>query len=267
MLVFMMGYGLVEVPRVLWHSSKRGYSLNQAYFKISKLWGEKNDAEGSLEEVLVSVQSVARKMETMQDSSHLQSLVDVILNKVPLEMMDRVKRMTRNDVTDANSEITEASLAKLHKQVMVALTAHTRTIAQWDHMVDTVYWLEDNHKNSSSNERMFRRQSSTQSSILPPSLEWYTRCVIVPYSLKISSVVAGLMSVMLTWSEITFSCNSPTLSLFAIFIQSAADNEDYRWIEIISFLIICYMSICTFYTVFKVNIERYYQLNYMKVNH
>ena len=150
---------------------------------------------------------------------------------------------------------------------MVALTAHYRTIAQWDYMVDTIYWLEDNHKNSSSNERMFRRQSSTQSSILPPSLEWYTRCLIVPYSLKISSVVAGLMSVMLTWSEITFSCNSPTLSLFAIFIQSAADNEDYRWIEIISFLTICYMSICTFYTVFKVNIERYYQLNYMKVNH
>ena len=52
---------------------------------------------------------------------------------------------------------------------MVALTAHYRTIAQWDYMVDTVYWLEDNHKNSSRYERMFRRQSSTQSSILPPS--------------------------------------------------------------------------------------------------
>ena len=83
--------------------------------------------------------------------------------------MHRVKRIMRNDVTDANSEITEASLAKLHEQVMVALTANYRTIAQLDHMVDTVYWLEDNHKNSSRYERMFRRQSSTQSSILPPS--------------------------------------------------------------------------------------------------
>ena len=35
--------------------------------------------------------------------------------------MHRVKRIMRNDVTDANSEIT----AKLHEQVMVALTATT----------------------------------------------------------------------------------------------------------------------------------------------
>ena len=132
------------------------------------LW-KKNDAEGSLEEVLINVQSVAKKMESMQDSSLLQYLVDVILDKVPLEMMDRVKRITRNDVTDANSEITEASLAKLHKQVMVALIANYRTIAHWDNMVDTVYWLEDKNKNSSGYERMFRRWSSTQSSILPPS--------------------------------------------------------------------------------------------------
>ena len=117
------------------------------------LW-KKNDAEGSLEEVIINVQSVAKKMESMQDSKYL---VYVILDKVPLEMMDRVKRITRNDVTDANSEITEASLAKLHKQVMVALIANYRTIAHWDNMVDTVYWLEDKNKNSSGYERMFRR--------------------------------------------------------------------------------------------------------------
>ena len=120
------------------------------------LW-KKNDDQGSLEEVLINVQSVAKKMESMQDSSLLQYLVDVILDKVPLEMMDRVTRITRNDVTDANSEITEASLAKLHKQVMVALIANYRTIAHWDNMVDTVYWLEDKNKNSSGYERMFRR--------------------------------------------------------------------------------------------------------------
>ena len=57
-----------------------------------------------------------------------------------------------------NSEITvEASLAKLQKQVMVALIANYRTIAHWDNMVDTVYWLEDKNKNSSGYERMFRR--------------------------------------------------------------------------------------------------------------
>jgi hypothetical protein len=40
---------------------------------------------------------------------------------------------------------------------MVALIANYRTIAHWDNMVDTVYWLEDKNKNSSGYERMFRR--------------------------------------------------------------------------------------------------------------
>ena len=67
------------------------------------LW-KKNDAKGSLEKVLINVQHVAKKMESKQDSSLLQYLVDVILDKVPLEIMDRVKRIKRNDVTDANSQ-------------------------------------------------------------------------------------------------------------------------------------------------------------------
>ena len=86
--------------------------------------------------------------------------------------MDRVKRReARSEAT----EVTEAGLAKLHKQVMVAMTAHFRTEAQWQHMVDNVLWLEDNYKNSSSNEKIFRRQSSTDPGpglYLSPRIEW-----------------------------------------------------------------------------------------------
>ena len=251
LLVFLMGYGLVEVPRTLWYSSKRGYSLNQAYFKISKLWGERNDAEGSLEEVLISVESVRRKFESGGDTE-LRECVDTIILKVPTEMLERVKRRVR----DGDSEtqvVTQASLAKLHKQVMVAVTAHNRTEAQWTHMVDRVLWLEDNHKNSSSNERVFKRQCDT-GVMVSGRVEWYLRCVIVPGLLQLCSVTTGLMSVMITWSEVTFFSDSPTLSIFALIIQSSASSNHYRTIEIISFITIFYMSICTFYTVFKVRL-------------
>ena len=130
-----------------------------------------------------------------------------------------------------------------------------RTEAQWQHMVDTVYWLEDNHKNSSSNEKIFRSQSPGSTNLfgkLSPTVEWYVRCMVIPHMFTVSAVVACIMSIMVTWSEMTFFSDSPTLSFFALFIQSAAANNDYRWIEIISFLTICYMSLCTFFTVFKV---------------
>ena len=258
LLVFMMGYGLVEVPRELWHSSQRGYSLNKAYFKISKLWGERSDAEGSLEDVLVSVETVNKRL--AGEAGHLRQLVDVIVAGVPLEMMERVRRRTRAADLDT-TEITEAGLAKLRKQVVVAVSGHNRTEAQWRDMVDTVYWLEDNHKNTSTNERIFRRQVSTDTrTLISPRMEWYIRCLLVPWLYKAASLVSIIMSIMVTWSEVTFFSKSPTLSLFALFIEAASYNNDYRWIEIISFLTICYMASCTFYTVFKVRVLNYYYL-------
>ena len=53
-LVLMLGYGLVEVPRTLWNRSQRGHQLTHAYFKVSKLMSEKSDAEETLEDVLLS---------------------------------------------------------------------------------------------------------------------------------------------------------------------------------------------------------------------
>ena len=52
LLVLLLGYGLVEVPRTVWNSSKHGYMLARTQFKISKLSTEKTEAEENLEDVL-----------------------------------------------------------------------------------------------------------------------------------------------------------------------------------------------------------------------
>ena len=51
-LVLMLGYGLVDVPRTLWNWSKTEYMLSNTYFKIAKLSTEKTEAEEALEDVL-----------------------------------------------------------------------------------------------------------------------------------------------------------------------------------------------------------------------
>ncbi len=52
LLVLLMGYGLVEVPRTIWNSSKKGYMLQHTYFKIAKLSIDKTEAEENLEDVM-----------------------------------------------------------------------------------------------------------------------------------------------------------------------------------------------------------------------
>lgn len=52
LLVLLLGYALVEVPRSLWNSSKRGYVLNYSYFKAAKLSSEKCEAEETVDDIL-----------------------------------------------------------------------------------------------------------------------------------------------------------------------------------------------------------------------
>ena len=52
LLVLLMGYGLVEVPRTAWNHSKAEFCLAHAYFKVSKLSTEREEAEEKLNDVL-----------------------------------------------------------------------------------------------------------------------------------------------------------------------------------------------------------------------
>lgn len=52
LLVLLLGYGLVEVPRICWNMSKHGYSLSRTYFKIAKMSLERIEAEEALEDAL-----------------------------------------------------------------------------------------------------------------------------------------------------------------------------------------------------------------------
>ena len=52
LLVLLLGYALVEVPRSLWNASKKGYSLHYAYFHAAKLSCDKCEAQDAVDDVL-----------------------------------------------------------------------------------------------------------------------------------------------------------------------------------------------------------------------
>ena len=244
LLVLMLGYGLVEVPRNLWQGSKRGHRLSQAYFRVSKLWTERSDAEGQLEEVLTSVEVAGRGAAGVL----LRSYFDTIVSKVPTELMERVRRrQSRQGASEEEQQVTEQTLARLHKQVVVALIAHKRTEAQWVEHIERVLWLEDTQRNMANINRAFKRQTDAPDRgwlgfLINPTTEWYWRCLLQPRLYQTGAVVALLFSVILTWSEVnqysnrkvcppryppqyleppqvTLFSEHPTLSLLALFIQ------------------------------------------------
>ena len=74
------------------------------------------------------------------------------------------------------------------------------------------------------------------------------------------AIVCAVVTVAVIWSEVTFFAESPTLSLFAIFLDLARSGSDYFAVEVVSFFAIVYLCFCTYYTIFKIRILNLYYL-------
>ncbi len=226
-LVLMLGYGLVEVPRNCWYSAQRGYQLNRAYFKVAKLMSERADAEETLDDALLAVNLIAQ---TIGQADMRRPMVESILEKVPLEMMERVKRR-RAEIPFGSDPPNEKTLIKMHRKVITALQNHHRTEAQWSDLTNRlaesclakvffcsemlschlfrVFELEDINRNMISNEHVFKRTLSRPPhpllarTIFNPTIEWYWKCLLSPLLLRAAAGVAAVMSVMVIWSEVS----------------------------------------------------------------
>ncbi|XP_034854832.1 G-protein coupled receptor-associated protein LMBRD2 isoform X2 [Mirounga angustirostris] len=267
LLVLLLGYGLVEIPRSYWNGAKRGYLLMKTYFKAAKLMTEKADAEETLEDVMEEVRKVN---ESIKYNHPLRKCVDTILKKCPTEYQEKMGR-NMDDYEDFdekhNTYPSEKSLVKLHKQVIYSVQRHRRTQVQWRILLEQAFYLEDVAKNETSATRQFvhtfqspEPENKFIQYFYNPTVEWYWECLLRPWFYRILAVVLSVFSVIVVWSECTFFSTTPVLSLFAVFIQLAEKTYNYIYIEIACFLSIFFLSICVYSTVFRIRVFNYYYL-------
>ncbi|XP_014832613.1 PREDICTED: LMBR1 domain-containing protein 2 [Poecilia mexicana] len=267
LLVLLLGYGLVEIPRSYWNASRHGHLLMKTYFKASKLMTEKADAEENLEDVMEEVRKVS---ESIKYNHPLRKCIDTILRKCPVDYQEKMGR-NMDDYEDfddkQNSYPTEKSLVKLHKQVIYAVQRHNRTRVQWQILLQQAVHLEDVAKNETSLSHQFVH--SFQSAEPPgrfsryvytPTVEWYWECLLKRWFYRLVSVVLTLFSVAVVWSECTFFSTRPVLSLFAVFIQLAESDYNYLYIEMACFITIFFLCTCVYSTVFRIRVFNYYYL-------
>lgn len=63
-------------------------------------------------------------------------------------------------------------------------------------------------------------------------VEWYWKCWICPWVLRLLAVCMFIFSLMVIWSECLFFIKSPVLSLFALMIDLAKTHYNYIAIEV-----------------------------------
>ncbi|XP_026328676.1 LMBR1 domain-containing protein 2 homolog isoform X2 [Hyposmocoma kahamanoa] len=259
LLILLLGYALVEVPRNNWNNSKKNYTLTYSYFKIAKLSTDKCEAEETVDDILESLNAVTA---AVGPGHSLHRHVETIVQKLPVQLRDRLNSRAPPERPTSPSM---KSLVNLHKKTIKALHVLQRTETQWGLMLERIFHLEDIASNLRSPDRRFQHTFHTprprlQRILYPPIVEWYWECFMKQYFLKALAVVTGILSIMVVWSEMTFFSKKPVLSFFAMIVIAAGESYNYAAIVTISTLIIVYMFYCAYSTVLKIRLLNLYYL-------
>jgi hypothetical protein len=63
-------------------------------------------------------------------------------------------------------------------------------------------------------------------------LEWYIYCLLRPWTLRLVGIGLAVISVVVIWSEMTFFCTRPVLSIFAQIVNAIRQHHDYFALEV-----------------------------------
>uniref|UniRef100_A0A0N4ZBT2 LMBR1 domain-containing protein 2 n=1 Tax=Parastrongyloides trichosuri TaxID=131310 RepID=A0A0N4ZBT2_PARTI len=268
LLVALLGYGLIEVPRKLWLISDSDYRLNKLYFSLLKIHQEKNEAEETTKEVykeakeVISVlrnenESVLKAKEIMKKfSPDLVKEIQALKSKtdfatIGLNSID--KGLVQNDLY----------LTRLNGKVIDAVHCYNRSNAKYNAKIKKIHFLEDietakrnNSFNNWKHDYLFKKYISLSPDILNL---WYTH--IKHWLIRLIALLSTTMTLIIMWSECTFFITTYQISIAALILSSIAEGNHYKYIQLLCVILISYLCLCAYYSLFKLKIYKYYHLD------
>eukprot|EP00912_Choanoflagellata_sp_UC4_P001851 UC4_evm5s1188 len=188
-IIVMLGYGLVEVPRISYKKSRASAKLKLYYFKVARHQSEMHEAKSDYNRLVREVKSLSKH----PWSRDLRPFVDDIMRKLPElqtvkeESVD-IKKNKSNDMS-----FTRKTLVALNANVNAVVQTRNRTIAQWTNAVNTVIDLENLQNNMSSPTRTWTNVSGEEETIFFFGSYWpkVQKFEIIHTSTSFSCVCSG----------------------------------------------------------------------------
>ncbi|PAV64904.1 hypothetical protein WR25_07459 isoform B [Diploscapter pachys] len=263
-LVILLGYGLVDLPRSVWKYADLGYRLNKLYFNVEKLSTEKSEAEDKFKDVYRDSRTV---LNLVKNDYEAQEKARIIVAEFPDNMIEEILP-SRSGISFSSAKIegmtirmlqSEKFLISLHQRAIEAVQNYHRALTRWRYLIDKALLLEDIQKAVQTGNWMQVGEATHSSINRPWQRFWYTH-LQSPIA-RVSGVCLILMSLLIVFSECTFFIVNPTISPSALIIQYAATRFHYKYTQFVAIGLICYLCACAYYTVFRLRIYKYYVLD------
>ncbi|KAL9356490.1 hypothetical protein Peur_049743 [Populus x canadensis] len=262
---FLLGFGLSEIPKSLWRNSEWSIRQKVLSHKIAKMAMKLDDAHQDLSNAIVVAQATSNQMSKRDPLRPYMDVIDNMLAQMFKQDPSFKPQGGRLGENDMDFDTDEKSMATLRRHLQGAREEYYRCRSEYMTYVMEALELQDTVKN-------YERSSSTGwkyiSSFRPARtgklgasfdrMEFLWRCILRKQLEKVLAVILGTMSATILLAEATILIGGVDLSLFSILINSAGKQE--LPMQVLAFVPLMYMCICTYYSLFKIGMLMFYSL-------
>jgi hypothetical protein len=252
-IVALLGYGLVEVPRVMWRRSFPESRLTWHLHRVGRAAVRLEDASKELERclavVLITSQQVPRsdpELRRIADSlvSYADTHSPVPLAALAASKVD-VEALEENDLDYATNA---AGLARLRGRVKLAIAEFVGSQGDYLSFVKKAMELESICK---SRQLGVYLPPDGQSTWLAMA-EWQYKCTARPYVQRLSAIFLAALSITIVWCEATIgSGRHPDLSPFSLALHKHSILDSPWGAQLLIALPLAYCCTAAYFSLFK----------------
>lgn len=243
--IWLLGHGMVNIPRSLWHGANPQARLFTNYRNATKVCDAYAENEATYHEISAEINSVAPYKQGRY-VEWIDNLLDEVSNG-PVAFNNTV----RPQVTVERAMINEQYLANLSRRFKRAKCRLIRCRADWQKLLKDCSIAED-ILNSAEERSLVFRYSRTR---LPPKFAYFYYTRIHTWIVQAWATLLAGMSVILVWSELTHGTRVSVVNI----IVSASHGIVQQFI---SSLFLGYMCISAFVSLTRIRIFNIYALVY-----
>eukprot|EP01125_Pyxidicula_operculata_P015045 TRINITY_DN5084_c0_g2_i1.p1 TRINITY_DN5084_c0_g2~~TRINITY_DN5084_c0_g2_i1.p1 ORF type:complete len:694 (-),score=119.01 TRINITY_DN5084_c0_g2_i1:253-2334(-) len=250
-LICLLGYGFVHIPRSLWRKANRNVALKYCQFRLVSL---REDIENVAIDVEDTLKLIKKYDETIESDDPNREFLDKILQIVPEEYF--LLKRGEGDVINEYKEY-----VRLNARLASDLHRYVTTKCLFDETFKEAIYLQDIILSPNGDARrryeadIIRIYGKVIGSII--NFKDRTWQKISPFTFRLLAVLLGIMSFLLVVSEVTLPFLT-TLNVHYWLVWLSKDN--LLILEITSFILISFVGACAYVSLFEIKFFNYYQL-------
>ena len=249
-IVFLLGYGLVEFPKAVWFAGSFDRRLNQKEASVALAMQNLETANFAMVKLIGDVLRTRDHFDRNGDAE-LAEFMDAVVDHCPEKLMGKKNRQGRA-LLGENDKITKHSLATLHTRIIKGRANYNALQGRVERLKQTVRNLHD-IKNSELREDGVQKITWSLGRAEGSHLEWLWHIKIKDPFCKVSSIIFATLSFTVVMSELGMMAGkSAEINWWYMALNDSRNNA--ASVIFLSLIPLTYITFLVFWSLFRMRL-------------